>query len=211
MPESESKLSTPSTVVLCLFFLAFGALEMMVPAMSESDIEVDGLIPVFKALDKHPRGVVFSLDIQVMRMLPTWANQGTLLDIGGTDFAGTSREKRKEFLFAYLYYSNVPTLEDALQSKTFLGGYAASTVFGKERVVPEIRGSRPPVTAGEIETASREYASYVERFDHHLAQKHLITYLVAEDGADLSRIDRWYNRVPIELHDGVTIYRLSLK
>lgn len=212
MPQATSKLSTGATVLMSAFCLAFGALEMIIPSLSDSDIEVDKLVPVFKALNNHPRGTVFSPDIQVMRMLPTWANQGTLLDIGGSDFADVSRAERKELLFAYLYYSNVSTLQEALTSKTFLAPYAASTVFGKERTRPALqtRESRP-ITLADIEEASREYAIYTECFDRRSAQRHLITYLVADDAADLSNVDRWYDRVMVEKLGSVSIYLLSIK
>ena len=101
---------------LALLCLLLGVFEMTVPSMAAHQVAEDQLVPALKELDKYPGGVVFSPDIQVMRMAPTWSTQGTLLDIGGVDFGRIGIRERKERLFAYIYYSNMSLDETQVEN-----------------------------------------------------------------------------------------------
>jgi hypothetical protein len=195
---------------LAPFSLVLGVLEMTLPAVASHPSEEDALVPAFKVLKDKPRGIVFSPEIQVMRMLPTWANQGTLLDIGGVDFGRISKEERKELLFAYLYYCNVTRLEHALNTKTFLASYTASAVFGHERIL-EFLGAGAPVQADDIQKASQEYDLYVSSFNSSTARRHLIDYAIAPESSDLTVLDRWYHRDLLQRTDTMLVYLLTPK
>ena len=136
--------------------------------------------------------------------------QGTLLDIGGVDFGRIGIRERKERLFAYIYYSNM-SLDEALKSKTFLGVYAPSAIFGHERTLSFLGGTTTPVTKTDIAAATEEYQTFVARFDSEGAKRYAIDYVVAAFDADLLHINHWYALGPCQRVSNLCIYRATAK
>jgi len=115
----------PTRVLVWIAVLSFswGVVEVGLPARFQSvpaAVVNDQMVPVLRRLKElskqdgtlvglHTEGqastLVFSPQLGVTVLLPTWTSQGTLLDIGGLDFGSTSREERKEFFYLHLYYS----------------------------------------------------------------------------------------------------------
>jgi len=107
----------------CVILLV-GAVEVVVPTEIRiaDDKRNDQIVPVLlrlKALsatdgtfsnlrrDGKTSMLVFSPDVSVLLLLPSWTAQGTMVGIGGLDFGSASPKDRK--VFPYLYYAGVDT------------------------------------------------------------------------------------------------------
>jgi hypothetical protein len=142
--------------------------------------------------------LVFSPDVSVLLLLPSWTAQGTMVGIGGLDFGSASPEDRK--VFPYLYYSGVDTSQLAgllhgQGTDRALNDYVRGALFGHERVLPQLSLARRPVQEHEIEEQLRAYDVVVN----------------AKSQFDLSRIDRWYEREPAERVGQFELYRVKLR
>ena len=162
--------------------------------------------------------LVFSPDLAVTVLLPTWTPQGTLLDIGGVECGNVSREERKEFFFMHLYYSKVQSegLRKALNGvpgNPTMERYAPIAVFGSERVSPALTFDFKPIQPNEIEREVQAYQAYLNSFSRAEALKRPITYAVipVEGNFDFSNLDRWYERDAGERVGDYTLYRLKLR
>ena len=224
-----------SRALLCLAAssLLWGAVEVVMPARARlnSDTVNDQMVPVLRRLntlsnqDGTVSGLrnngktsvfVFSPHIEVLRLLPTWAAQGTAIGLGGLDFGSASKDERK--VYAYLYYSGIDAngLVQLLLDRTddtFLNYYTRSAVFGHERVLANLSLHPEPIQNAEIDEQARAYETYVTTFSKDEAQKHPISYVVvrSESGFDFSRIDRWYERSDPERIGSYELYRVKLR
>src|SRR4030095_16623882 len=84
----------------------------------------DGTLSDLRAKGQAPT-LVFSPSIALIRLLPAWTSQGTLLDMTGTDCRGLTREEQKKFFYMHLYYSRVES--DAL--RTVLNGFKENPIM----------------------------------------------------------------------------------
>jgi hypothetical protein len=218
------------TAALCLLW---GAVEVELPAQARytSDVVNDEMIPTLLRLrelsihdgtwaglrsqGKTP-ALVFSPDTEVMRLLPTWTAQGTLLGLGGLDFGSASRKDPR--VYAYLYYSGVDgrLLEQLLSDRSedrFLNYYTRSAIFGHERVLPKLSFDFRPIGEAEIQEQVRVYENYVMSFAREDSLKHLIAYVIVrhETAFNFSHIDRWYERDAGERIGAYDLYRLKLR
>jgi hypothetical protein len=215
------------------FCLLWGVLEVDFPAQARYTYDVvnDEMIPAllrlkqlsiqdgpFSALREagETPGVVFSPDSQVMRLLPTWTAQGTLLGLGGLDFGSASRQDRK--VYPYFYYSgaNGSLLRELLQDKGrdgFMNYYARSALFGHERVLPKLSLHFDPIQNAEIENEIQNYEKYIALFSRDEAARNPISYVIVrgDSNFDFSRIDRWYERNTGERVGVYDLYRLRLR
>jgi hypothetical protein len=162
--------------------------------------------------------LVFSPTIAIIRLLPTWTSQGTLLDMGGVDFGNVTLEERKEFFYMHLYYSNVAsdTLRRALSgmlNDPGMDSYARTVVFGHERVTPALSVHFHSIQPDEIDQEVRNYQTYASSFSRDEAAKRPIAYAVVttEGNSDFSNLDRWYERDAGERVGDYTLYRLKLR
>ena len=162
--------------------------------------------------------VVFSPQLVVTVLQPTWTSQATLLDMGGLDFGSVLREERKEFFYMHLYYSkaDIGSLREALKGTPddqAMNYYARAVIFGHERVVPALSADFKPIQPEEIEQEIRVYQAYAESFSREQALKRPITYAVtlADSNFDFSNIDRWYERDAGERVGSYILYRLKLR
>jgi hypothetical protein len=193
----------------------------------------DQIVPVLRRLDELSRQdgtlsdlktkgsastVVFSPELNVSVLLPAWASQPTLLDIGGLDFGSTTREARKEYFFSHLYYANANTdaLRQALKgtpNDPTMNYYARAVLFGHERIVPALAADFRPIEDSEIEDQIRVYQAYADSFSRAQAAKRPLAYVItgANSNLDLGNIDRWYDRDSGERVGNYLLYRVKLK
>ncbi len=177
----------------------------------------DGTLQGLGAEGEAP-ALVFSPNLNVIVLLPTWTAQGTLLDMGGLDFGSVSREARKEFFYLHLYYSRADTesLRLALNgtpNDPTMNYYARAVIFGHERIVPALSFHFRPIQPDEIDQEIRAYQAYVDSFSRAEVLKRPITYAVtpADGKFDFTNLDRWYEREAGERVGAYTLYRLKLR
>jgi hypothetical protein len=197
-------------------------------------IENDQRIPVLLRLkqlasedatltDLHTKGkastLVFSPTVPLIALLPSWAPQGTLLDITGSDCADISREQRKHFFYMHLYYSNV----NPEMLRIVLNGpqehtadelwSVRSVVFGHARIFPGLSSVFVPVRPDEIEREVSYYETYIKNFSREEATSRPIKYAVVpgNDNFDFSNLNRWYDRDAGESCGAYKLYRLRLR
>jgi hypothetical protein len=217
---------------LC-FLWAIVEVGLLTTARTASNVLEDEMVPVLlrlKQLSKEDgtvaglkdqgkaQAIVFSPQVEVMRLLPTWTAQGTLLTAGAQDFGSASRSERKELLFMQLYYSeaNAERLSDLLNQKTedsYMNFYAPSVVFGDERFIPVLSLSHKPITQEEIEAEVRAYQAYSDSFSRENVLRRPLLYLItiADRDTNLSHLDRWYARDAGERVGHYNLYRLKLR
>jgi len=162
--------------------------------------------------------LVYSPELAVTVLLPTWTSQGTLLDIGGIECATISREQRKEFFFMHLYYSNVTPerLRIVLNGKyddPTMEHYAPIVIFGSERTSPVAGVDFTPIQTEEINREVRLYEDYFNSFSRTDMVKRPIAYAVvpAETKFDFSKLDLWYKRDTGERVGDYSLYRLEMR
>ena len=221
-----------ATAALCFLW---STIEISFPfqEVSSLDIKNDEMVPVLLRLKelanydgtwvglqsngKTP-ALVFSPEIGITRLLPTWAPQGGLLEMGSVSFQSLPREQKKETLYMHLYYSgkNDAYLRELLNDRaddSFLAYYARTTLFGPERMLPFLSREFQPIKQDEIETEVRAYESFVNSFSLAEVLKRPITYAVtpAENMPDLTHLDLWYKRDAGERVGIYNLYRLELR
>jgi hypothetical protein len=205
----------PSRLV---FVPAASALDQIIPVLkrlNELSIQ-DGKLAALRKTDQAT--LVFSPELAVTVLLPTWAAQGTLLDIGGIECGTITHEQRKEFFYMHLYYSNVKpeVLREALSGSPIFPSmerYAPIVVFGSERVSPVLSFNFTPIRRDEIEREVHVYETYVNSFSRTDVLKRPIAYAVipVEGNFDFTNIDRWYERNAGERVGDYVLYRLKLR
>jgi len=217
---------------LC-FSYAILEVGLLARARIASDVVDDQAVPVLLRLKelatddgtlKGLRGggkasaLVFSPHVEVMRLLPTWTPQGTLLGAGAQDFGTATRKERKEILYAQLYFSDVDgdRFREFLNQRTedlYMNFFAPSVMFGDERFIPALSLHSTPIHQDEIEAAVRTYQAYDGSFSREKALQHPLTYLVtkADPEPKLNRLDRWYERESRERVGNYNLYRLKLR
>ncbi|MGH9930317.1 MAG: hypothetical protein ACREA9_13975 [Pyrinomonadaceae bacterium] len=181
--------------------------------LSKEDGTITGLEDSGKA-----KAIAFSPQADVMRLLPTWTAQGTLLTAGAQDFGSASRRERKELLFMQLYYSdaNAERFRALLNQKTddsYMNFFAPSVIFGDERFIPVLSLHPRPIAPEEIEEEVRAYQAYSDSFSRENVGRRPLSYLImfADREINLSRLDRWYARDAGERVGAYTLYRLQLR
>lgn len=223
--------SSRRLAVVGFVVVVWGVAEVAVPAEIRvaADVKNDRIVPVLlrlKALSVNDgtfsslrsegktSTLVFSPDIGVVRLVPTWTAQGTMVGLGGLDFGSATSEDKQ--VFAYLYYSGVDTarLSELLSDQSpdlFLNYYARSAVFGHERVLPQLSLLHSPVQDSEIQEQLRAYEAYVAAFSREEVLQHPIAYAIigSERDFDFSRIDRWFMRDAGEQIGPYYLYRLT--
>jgi hypothetical protein len=177
----------------------------------------DGTVAALRAYGRAP-ALVFSPNIGVTAVLPTWTSQGTLLDMRGLDFGGASPEERREFFYMHLYYSKVDTesfrtaLQDASDDLE-MNFYARSVMFGYERVIPGLSYQFQPIQPEEIDREVQAYHAYSDSFSREQVLKRPIAYAIVpvEGNFDFTNLDRWYERDAGERAGDYALYRLKLR
>jgi hypothetical protein len=227
----------PNRALIWMAALCFswGALEMSMLASSRTSLNVkdDQTIPVLLRLRELSKedgtltglrdqgkaaAVVFSPHVDVMRLLPTWTSQGTLLGAGALDFGTASAKERKQLLYVHLYFSETDggRFRDFLNQKSddlYMNFFAPHIIFGDERFIPSLSLHSKPIQQDEIEEEVRAYQAFIDSFSREDLMRHRLAYLItlAEREIKLPRIDRWYGRDNGERIGAYTLYRLKLR
>jgi len=213
---------------------AWGLIAVGLPSFVPLAIANDRRIPVLlrlKELSKQDgtladllakgqaSALVFSPNVRLIVLLPTWTSQGTLLDVTGVDCGSLTREERKRFFYMHLYYSKAETepLRRALngvfdESHDELNS-ARSVIFGHARIFQQLSSQFKPLQQDEIEREIRAYETYADSFSREEALKRPITYAVvpADGNFDFANLDRWYERDAGEPVGDYILYRLKLR
>jgi len=222
----------PGRLLLWIAALAFlwGFVEVGLPSRLKyvpRAVVNDQIVPVFvrlKQLSKedgtltglrvegNASTLVFSPQIGVTALLPTWTSQGTLLDLGGLDFNSVSREERKEFFFMHLYYSKaeIQMVRNALNESD---QFAIAMILGHNRLFPALSSRFQPIQPYEVDREVRAYEAYIDSFSRKEVLKRPITYAVipVTSNFDFANLDRWYERDAGEQVGAYTLYRLKLR
>lgn len=221
-------------VQVAILCFVWGMIEVNVPfkARVASEIRSDEMVPVLlrlRDLARHDgtweslRGtgktstLVFSPHIELIKILPTWAPQGSMLAPGTSTFQSSTRDERKHALHFHLYYAAKDMnylralLTDQIKD-TALTYHAKTTLFGPERILSFISKDYQPITAEEIEIEVSAYGIFVDSVSKEVILERPISYVVAaEQFNDFSRIDLWYERDGGEKVGAYHLYRLSLR
>ena len=156
--------------------------------------------------------LVFSPDVSLIALLPTWTSQGTLLDISGQYYGNATPTQQKVFFYEHLYYSKteVQVVRKALDERD---QFAIVEIFGPHRLFPALSAQFQPIQADEIDREAQAYQSYANSFSREEALKRPITYAIipVEDDFDFTNLDRWYERDAGERVGDYTLYRLKLR
>jgi hypothetical protein len=230
--------SIPNRILVWVAALCFSwaALEagLLARALTVSDTANDQTVPVLLRLKELSREdgtltglrtqgrtavLVFSPHADVMRILPTWTSQGTLLGAGAQDFGTATRAERKQLLYEQLYFSGVdgPRLREFLNQKTddlYMNFFAPSVVFGDERFIPALSIHSRPIELQEVEQEVRGYQAFTESFSRDNVIRHRLSYVITRkpDRTDLlTNIDRWYERDSGETVGEYVLYRVKLR
>lgn len=163
-----------------------------------------------KSNDATP--VVLFTDVLPSDDLPTIAPQAVLWARHMHVFSGVTLDENKERFYQYLYYTGVSEqiLTNALAHRDF---YYILPLFGWERANPNLTVNWKPITQEEVIEELREYAAYVHSFNHDRASNPTLSYVVTSKrlNADLSNLDRWYERDAGERIGAHTLYRVKLR
>jgi hypothetical protein len=167
-------------------------------------------------LDLRTKGqasaLVFSPDVSLIALLPSWTAQATLLDISGVDCGNITQDERKEFFYMHLYYSKAE-VERVRKSLTERNQFAIAMIFGRDRLFPALSPQFQSIQPEEVERELRAYQVYANSFSRAEALKRPITYAIvpADCDFDSSNLDRWYERDAGERVGAYALYRLKLR
>jgi hypothetical protein len=88
-------------------------------------------------------------------------------------------------------------------------------LFGWGRHTDRLSSAAKALTYGEVAEEARRYGAYYKSFDIKQATNPLLSYVVVPDfeggQADLTNLDRWYERDAGERIGAYTLYRVRLK
>jgi len=226
------RMTVPNRLLIWIAALSFswGILEVGLPsrlAFVPSAIVKDQGIPALLRLKElsrqdgtlaelrtkgHASTLVFSPDVSLIALLPTWTSQGTLLDISGVYYGNSTREEQKKFFHMHLYYSKVEIqrVRTALNDRD---QFAIAEIFGQHRLFPALSLHFQPIQQDEIEREVQAYQTYVNSFSREEAVTRPIAYAVipADGNFDFANLDRWYERDSGERVGAYTLYRLKLR
>jgi hypothetical protein len=135
--------------------------------------------------------------------LPTDAPQSVLLAPHTFSMAGDWFEY-KERVYQFFYYGGFD--RDKLEA-------LAHSQEGNVRLVFLTYNPSPPPADTFRQWFIEDYLAYASSFDRGRAERPLLTYLVAsaDDDADLTNLDRWYERDAGEPLGDLVLYRLRLR
>lgn len=177
----------------------------------------DGTFTNLRAQGQSSR-LVFSPDLAITILVPTWAAQGTLLDIGGVECGTISREQRKEYFYQHLFYSATDSsvLREALNGRgdnPAIERFGPAIVFGSERVASVLSANFRPIRPDEIEREVQNYQAFMNSFSREQVLKRPITYAVIPVAGifDFTNLDRFYERDAGERVGDYILYRLKLR
>lgn len=155
--------------------------------------------------------IVLATNIIQADELPVYMSDAVLWSPHMRAFAGVSLPEDKERYYKLLYYTGTDEAQFAdLLKNTRI---APSTIFGWERINPRLGADPKPVTPDEIREEVRRYSDFTASFQRAQAAQPKLSYIVtpASKPADLSNLDRWYERDAGERVGNSILYRVALR
>jgi hypothetical protein len=143
---------------------------------------------------KQP-GVVLATNFVTSDFIPSVVAARSLWNPHTSSAGGIDVAENKRLFYLYLYYSgfNERDLGEALKMNVF---EVTAAIFGSERALPALGEDAKPITQQEIDAEVKKYTEFVKRFDRSVAASPALSYVIvpAEDGPDLTNLDKWYQR-----------------
>ena len=155
--------------------------------------------------------LVLASDNKIAVILPTFAPQAVLW-APHFDFLNLRPGESRQRFYSYLYYTGVEENRLTKDLREPMSTVAAAA-FGHERVIPDLAVKPKPITDEEIANQVAEYKRFYSSFSRDQAAQHILSYVIvpAEEGPDLTNLDRWYLRDQGERVGGYILYRVQLK
>jgi hypothetical protein len=215
-----------------LFWIALAALGW---GWVEGVVATDRYLPVNVSLDRsriaarrlaemaqdagqvHP--VALSTDLMLADSLPTDAPLAVLWAPHLQVFSGAAPGEHKQRIHQYLYYTGVSFAPgDEEQDFSHLDPrkrYFISSLVGWGRSDPAWNVGWRPIAQAEVRAELRAYGEFTASFDLERASHPTLSYVVLpawqQQQADLSNLDRWYERDGGERAGDHIIYRVRLR
>jgi hypothetical protein len=218
--SAPTNLSKAACAAIAVVAIVWGFVEChyTVRVLDEANIIRDNALPVARRLeelakaeaDPH-RSTVLAYDMIQADDLPSIAPQNVLWARHQHVFAGLSWQENKERYFKYLYYSNVDAKGlDYLLKNDFVSKIA---LFGWGRHTDRLSSDSTPLTYGEIAGEVQMYSEYIAQFGADDAANPTISYVVLQNSgdADLSKLDKWYERDAGEIIGEYTLFKVRLR
>ena len=193
--------------IAAIFFgviLGIRATIFTTPMNSQLD---DGRAIALKLRSENNQGLVLATNLLLANAVVTTSKNPVLWARHLYTFSNVNLDEQKNRFYQYLYYVGVDEGEfkQALRDDFV----ARWEVFGAERANPMLAQSKEPVTEEDITSASNEYAAFIKSFDGSVATALPLTYAVATVNADLTNLDRWYERTVVDQKSNLLLYRLK--
>jgi hypothetical protein len=215
----------PNYALICLALAVFGwgllETRRVIRTWLQTNVAIDEQRPILQRLSKlghdptndspDTRSVVLCTDLIQADNLSTVAPQPVLWAQHMFVFSGAAAVENRQRLYQYLYYTGVDRKEfEALASQS---SYLRLMLFGWERYWPNAVQGAELITQEELQQESNNYSGYIATFNRERATEPLLSYLVTptQGGANISNLDRWYERDTGEQVSGFTIYHLTLR
>ena len=195
--------------IAAIFFgvvLAIRATVLTTPMNSQLD---EGRGIALKLRTENNQGLVLATNLLLANAVATTSKNPVLWARHLYTFSNVSLAEQKNRFYQYLYYVGVD--EGEFKQAMRDDFIARWEVFGAERANPVLARGNQPVTEEEITKASNEYAAFIKSFDQGVVAKLPLTYAVATADADLTNLDRWYERTVADQKNNLLLYRLKPK
>jgi hypothetical protein len=213
-----------------LFWIALAALGW---GWVEAVVATDRYLPVNVSLDRsriaalrlaelardagQVRPVALSIDLMLADSLATDAPLAVLWAPHLQVFSGAAPLEHKQRIHLYLYYTGVQYApgeeEQDLAGLDPRKRYFIASLVGWGRSDPAWNVGWRPISQAEVRAELRAYAEFTASFDLERASHPTLSYVIvpAWQQADLSNLDRWYERDQGERAGDHIIYRLRLR
>ncbi len=91
--------------------------------------------------------------------------------------------------------------------------YFTVALFGWDRANFNLTSEPRPVTIQEVDEEIHRFNAFTDNFDRAQAAKPTLSYLVtdADDEPDLSNLDKWYVRGPVERIGKFNLYKVAIR
>ncbi|MFN6962498.1 MAG: hypothetical protein ACK4S4_01900 [Pyrinomonadaceae bacterium] len=183
---------------------------------AEANLIRDASAPAIEYIDARAaeRGrpaVVHATNFLTADIIPTFAANARPLWSIHLDTAGSvSPAENKRLFYLYMYYSGFDEkdLERALAENSF---EVTAVIFGTGRALPSLGQGAAAVRAAEIRNEVAKYAEFIRSFDARGAAEPVLDHIIvpADAEPDLSRLDRWYERVEGRTFGLFRVYELK--
>jgi len=167
----------------------------------------EGRAIALKLRTEDNQGLVLATNLLLANAVATTSKNPVLWARHLYTFSNVNLAEQKNRFYQYLYYVGVD--EGEFKQAMRDDFIARWEVFGAERANPMLAQNNQPVSEEEITSATNEYAAFIKSFNESVAAKLPLTYAVATANADLTNLDRWYERTVVDQKSNLLLYRLK--